>query len=71
MNDFGEKFSREKPTLTITYHKFAYTLGEHYNSTMNKSILKKWIERERLLKGEILTKIYLFYWYNKAEINFW
>uniref|UniRef100_A0A0N5A9B6 OTU domain-containing protein n=1 Tax=Syphacia muris TaxID=451379 RepID=A0A0N5A9B6_9BILA len=30
---FGEQYSEKKP-LVITYHRHAYSLGEHYNSTV-------------------------------------
>ncbi|VDM33866.1 unnamed protein product [Toxocara canis] len=29
---FGEEFASRKP-ITITFHRYAYNLGEHYNST--------------------------------------
>ncbi|VDN88943.1 unnamed protein product, partial [Brugia pahangi] len=31
---FGEEYSDRKP-LIITFHRFAYNLGEHYNSTIS------------------------------------
>lgn len=31
---FGDDFTLHKP-LVVTYHRFAYTLGEHYNSTVS------------------------------------
>ncbi|MFH4975890.1 hypothetical protein AB6A40_002599 [Gnathostoma spinigerum] len=34
---FGEEYSETKP-LIITYHRFAYNLGEHYNSTSPSTI---------------------------------
>ncbi|EFO24294.1 hypothetical protein LOAG_04191 [Loa loa] len=34
---FGEEYSDKKP-LVITFHRFAYDLGEHYNSTVPNTI---------------------------------
>ncbi|CAG9533808.1 unnamed protein product [Cercopithifilaria johnstoni] len=35
---FGEEYSGRKP-LVITFHRFAYNLGEHYNSTVSNAII--------------------------------
>uniref|UniRef100_A0A0R3RTE9 OTU domain-containing protein n=1 Tax=Elaeophora elaphi TaxID=1147741 RepID=A0A0R3RTE9_9BILA len=34
---FGEEYIDERP-LVITFHRFAYNLGEHYNSTVPNSV---------------------------------
>ncbi|EJW86888.1 hypothetical protein WUBG_02200 [Wuchereria bancrofti] len=34
---FGEEYSDRKP-LVITFHRFAYNLGEHYNSTISNIV---------------------------------
>lgn len=34
---FGQEYSNRNP-LVITFHRFAYNLGEHYNSTVPNNI---------------------------------
>jgi hypothetical protein len=37
---FGEHFEANDPLL-ITYHNYAYSLGEHYNSTEPMQMMKE------------------------------